>query len=102
MAVEIPGWVESVKRDVQEQIDNAPGGDGNSVTLEVGQAEAAAIVLALEVLDRIKEQREIREENVRHISEQIVDGQGFNEMSQGVLERFGRDLSMIRVLLEGK
>lgn len=102
MAVEIPGWIESVARDVKEQ-SGVVGShtDGKVRVVIEGKQEVAAVILALDVLDRIKEQREIRETNVRHIAEQVVDGQGFNEMDRGVLERFGRDLSMIRVLLEG-
>lgn len=101
MAVEIPGWVDSLERQVQEDI-LAQEGSPNVVLTVPGEQEAKVVLLALGVLKRMKEEREIRETNVRHISEQIVEGQGFNEMSQGVLDRFGRDLSMIRVLLEGK
>lgn len=101
MAVEIPGWVDSLERQVREDIE-AQEGSPNVVLTVPGEQEAKLVLLALGVLSRVKEQREIRETNVRHISEQIVDGQGFNEMSKGVLERFGRDLSMMRVLLEGK
>jgi len=102
-AVEVPNWVGALKRDVEEQSGEVGSHtDGKVQVIIKGEAEVAAVILALEVLDRLRDEKEIREFNVNQIAKQINEGQGFNELSQGVLERFGRDLSMIRVLLEGK
>src|SRR4030095_4283576 len=99
MAVLIPDWLGALKRDVKEQSGVIGSHTDGKVRVGIeGKDEVAAVLQGLFVLERLKEEREIREMNVRRVAEQVVEGQGFNEMDQGVLERFGRDLSMMRVL----